>query len=103
MLLPFVKGADADADELGELGLAEAHGRADGGGVLKLPMTPLAARSEREARFPKAFEEVADFPWYAKNPAHFGQARNFNLTIYKIPDKLQKILALGVSGARIRA
>ena len=30
VLLPFVQGADAHADELGELALAEAHGAADG-------------------------------------------------------------------------
>ena len=33
VLLPFVKSADTDADELGELGLAEAHGAADGNGI----------------------------------------------------------------------
>lgn len=33
VLLPFVKGTDAHADESGELGLAEAHGRTDGGGI----------------------------------------------------------------------
>jgi|GEM_PF-5317064 len=33
VLLPFVKGADAHADELGELGLAESHGAADGHGI----------------------------------------------------------------------
>jgi hypothetical protein len=34
-------------------------------GVLILPVTPLAAGSEREARFAKVFEEVADFPRHA--------------------------------------
>ncbi len=33
VLLPFVEGADAHANELGELGLAEAHGTADGDGI----------------------------------------------------------------------
>ena len=33
VLLPFVKVADAHADKLGKLGLAETHGAADGGGI----------------------------------------------------------------------
>jgi hypothetical protein len=33
VLLPLVKRADADPDELRKLGLAEAHGAADGGRI----------------------------------------------------------------------
>jgi hypothetical protein len=43
--------------------------------VLKLPVTPLAAGCEREARFAKVFEKVADFPWHTRNPTLFGQCR----------------------------
>ena len=52
------------------LGVVVVASRNDGrnldGGVLIFPVTPLAAGGEREARFAKVFEEIADFPWHSK-------------------------------------
>ncbi len=56
-------------------------------GVDKFPVTPLAARSECESRFPKVFEEVADLPWHTRKPTLLGQARNSNFaTIWQMCD-----------------
>lgn len=66
------------------LGVVAVAARNDGRdldcGMLKFPVTPLAARREREACFPKVFKEIADFPQQTRKPTHFGQSRNLNLT-----------------------
>jgi hypothetical protein len=41
-------------------------------GVFEFPVTPLAAGSECESRFPKILEEVADFPWHMRNHTLLG-------------------------------
>jgi hypothetical protein len=48
--------------------------------VLELPVAPLAARNERETRFPKVFEEVADFPWHRENLPILGMGATSNPT-----------------------
>ncbi len=48
MLLPFVQGADAHTDELGELGLAESHSIPDG---TRIGIGDIEVRSGQDASF----------------------------------------------------
>jgi hypothetical protein len=50
-------------------------------GVFKLPVTPLAAGCEGESRFPKVFEEIADFPWHCETLPILGIVAT---SIYKV-------------------
>jgi hypothetical protein len=70
------------------LGVVAVASRNDGRdldcGVLIFPVTPLAAWREREARFPKVFEEIADFPWHRETIPILGRVAT---SIYATTDR----------------